>query len=103
MKTRAYETLYIVRPDLKSEDLNKIINRFKKVVEDKNGTVSKAELWETRDLAYEIAGLKRGSYVIMIFEAPADVPAELGRLMRISDDVIRYTILNYQEPQAAQA
>ena len=97
MANKNYEALYIVRPDLKDEEVQKIADRFKKVVEDKAGTVSRAEKWEKRKLAYEIAGLKEGNYVIMNFNAPAEVPAELNRLMRISDDVVRHQIIKQEE------
>jgi small subunit ribosomal protein S6 len=96
MANRNYEALYIVRPDLKDEEVQKIADKFKKVAEDKGATVSKAEKWEKRKLAYEIAGLKEGNYIIMNFEAGPDVPAELNRLMKISDDVVRHQIVKQE-------
>jgi small subunit ribosomal protein S6 len=96
MANRNYEALYIVRPDLKDEEINKITERYKKVVEDKGGNVTKAEKWEKRKLSYEINGLKEGNYIIMTFEAGADVPAELNRLLRISDDVVRHQVLTIE-------
>lgn len=100
MANRKYEALYIVRPELKDEEVQKIADRFKKVVEDKGGTVSRAEKWEKRPLAYEIAGLKHGNYIIMNFECAGDVPAELNRLMRISDDIIRHQVVKAEEVEA---
>jgi small subunit ribosomal protein S6 len=96
MANRKYEAFYIVRPDLKDDEVQKIADRFKKIVEDKGGSVEKAGKWDKRKLAYEINGLKDGIYVLMNFEATADVPAELNRLMRISDDVVRHTILKLE-------
>lgn len=96
MANRSYEALYIVRPELKDADIQKIADRFKKVVEDKGGAVSKAEKWEKRKLAYELNGLKEGNYIIMNFQAEGDVPAELNRLLRISDDVVRHTIVKQE-------
>lgn len=90
MATRSYETLYIVKPELKDSEIQKIADKFKKVVEDKGGVVSSAEKWEKRKLSYEIKGLKEGNYVMMLFNGEGDVPAELNRLMRISDDVVRH-------------
>ena len=92
MANRKYETLYIVRPELTDADVAKIANHFKEVVEKQGGSVSKAEKWEKRKLAYEIAGFKEGNYIQMDFEAGGAVPAELNRLMRISDDVLRHRI-----------
>src|SRR4051812_5673301 len=96
MATTSYELLYIVRPELKDSEIQKIADKFKKVVEDKGGSVSKAEKWEKRKLAYEIAGLKEGNYIIMLFEAAGDVPAELNRLLNISDDIIRHQIVKQE-------
>ena len=94
MAIRSYESLYIVRPELKDSEIQKIADKFKKVVEDKGGTVASAQKWEKRKLAYEIADLKEGNYVMMLFDAQGDVPAELNRLMRISDDVVRHLIVS---------
>ena len=96
MATTSYELLYIVRPELKDSEIQKIADKFKKVVEDKGGSVSKAEKWEKRKLAYEIAGLKEGNYIIMLFDATGDVPAELNRLLNISDDIIRHQIVKQE-------
>ena len=96
MATTSYELLYIVRPELKDSEIQKIADKFKKVVEDKGGSVSKAEKWEKRKLAYEIAGLKEGNYIIMLFDAAGDVPAELNRLLNISDDIIRHQIVKQE-------
>lgn len=92
-----YESIYIVKPDLTDADVQKIADKFKGVVEEKGGTVEKAGKWEKRKLAYELAGLKEGNYVIMNFEAGGDVPQELSRLMRISDDVIRHRIYKIED------
>jgi small subunit ribosomal protein S6 len=92
MDQRKYEAFYIVKPDLADGDVQKIADRYKTLVEDKGGKVEKAEKWDKRKLAYEINGFKEGNYILMHFEAPAEVPAELNRLLRISDDVIRHRI-----------
>ena len=100
MANRNYEALYIVRPELKDADITKIADKFSKIVTDNGGTVSKAGLWEKRKFAYEIEDIKEGNYIIMHFEAPGTVPAELNRLMRISDDVLRHTIVKQEEVAA---
>lgn len=91
-KTTTYEAFYIIKPDLTDSDVAKIAERFKGVVETNGGAVERAEKWEKRKLAYEIKGFKDGNYMIMDFTAPPAVPAELSRLMGISDDVIRHRI-----------
>ncbi len=92
MKTRAYEAFYIV-PAVKSDDeVQKVADHFKEVVEKNGGTVESAGKWEKRKLAYEIEGHREGNYILMNFTAPGTVPAELNRLMLISDDIIRHRI-----------
>ena len=97
MTNRKYEALYIVKADLADADVQKIADRFKGVIEEKGGSVEKAGKWEKRKLAYEIDGHKEGNYVLMFFEADAQIPQELSRLMRISDDVIRHRIFKIEE------
>jgi small subunit ribosomal protein S6 len=103
---RKYEAIYIVRPELTDADVQKIADRFKGIVEERGGTVASAGKWEKRKLAYEIEGLKEGNYILMYFEADAKTPAELNRLMRISDDVIRHRIFSVEaekETEEAEA
>ena len=107
MATKKYEALYIVRPDLSDADVQKIADRYKGVVETNGGTVESAEKWgDKRKLAYEINGLKEGNYILMFFEAGPKVPAELSRLLGISDDVVRHRIYireRIEEPETAVA
>lgn len=92
MANRKYEAFYIVKPDITEADVQKIADRFKGIVENQGGAVERAGKWDKRKLAYEINGYKEGTYVLMNFEAEAKVPAELSRLLGISDDVIRHRI-----------
>jgi small subunit ribosomal protein S6 len=94
---RKYEALYIVKPELTDADVQKIADRFKGVIEERGGTVESAGKWDKRKLAYEINGYKEGNYILMNFSADAKTPAELNRLMRISDDVIRHRIFSQDE------
>ena len=97
MENKKYEAFYIVKPDLNDSDVQKIADHFKGVVENHGGTVEKAAKWDKRKLAYEINGFKEGNYILMNFEAPAALPAELGRLMRISDDVVRHRLYKIED------
>ena len=100
--SRKYEAFYILRPDLKQAELNAQIQRFQKVVTDGGGTVANVGEWDRRKLSYEIKGHKEGVYVLMNFEADSATQNELGRLMRISDDVIRHTILKNDTPEGTE-
>jgi len=94
MNKRKYEAFYIVDPALADPAVQKIADHFKEVVTKNGGSVESAGKWEKRKLAYEIAGHTEGNYVLMEFECDTQVPKELSRLMRISDDVIRHRIFS---------
>ena len=87
-----YEALYILKPDLNEDQIKALVERFKGVVET-NGTVSEIDEWGKRRLAYPINDLMEGYYVLMTFTAAAAVPAELDRIFRISDSVMRSMIV----------
>ena len=92
MANRKYEAFYIVKPDYSESEVQKVADRFKDIVEGRGGAVEKAGKWDKRKLAYEINGFREGNYVLMNFESDGSTPAELSRLMGISDDVIRHRI-----------
>ena len=87
-----YEAIYILKPDLTEEQNAALIERFKGIVE-ANGTVSEVNEWGKRRLAYPINDLMEGYYVLMTFTAAAAVPAELDRIFRITDGVMRSMIV----------
>ena len=94
---RQYETLYVLRPDLEGEQTQDLINRYKEVVASQGGEVLEVAEWGKRRLAYEINEYREGYYVIMKFKDESNVTAELERLMRINDSVIRYITTRVEE------
>lgn len=98
---RHYEAMYIVDPELSEEQLTPIIEKYQKVVADNGGTVGETGKWEQgrRKLAYEVDGRREGMYVLMNFEANPDLPLELDRIFRISDDVFRHAIIRQDEDE----
>ena len=97
MDTRQYEACYLLDPALPDADVQSIADRFKDVVIKNGGNVESAKKWEKRKLAYEIQDYTEANYVLMNFECDTQVPKELSRLMRISDDVIRHRIFVLDE------
>ena len=91
--TGNYEAVYILNPELNEEQIAALVERFKGVVE-ANGTVSEIDEWGKRRLAYPINDLMEGYYVLMTFTAAPAIPAELDRLFRINDNVMRSMIVS---------
>ncbi|MFZ5968265.1 MAG: 30S ribosomal protein S6 [Bacillota bacterium] len=93
---RKYETMFILKANLEEEKRNEVINKFKSIIET-DGAVEKVDEWGNRKLAYEINKMTDGYYVLINFTAGADLPKELDRNFRISDDVIRHLIVNLDD------
>jgi len=86
----SYELLYIIDNDLSEESKEAVIAKISAVVTDNGGTIDGLDKWGTRKLAYAINYKTEGYYVLVNFTAPATLPVELERVMRITDGVIRF-------------
>ena len=87
-----YEAIYILDPSLNEEQVAALVAKFKGVVE-ANGTVTEVDEWGKRRLAYPINDLMEGYYVLMTFTAAAAISAELDRIFRITEGVMRSMIV----------
>lgn len=98
---RHYEAMYIIDAESTEEQLEAVLEKYKKIVTDMGGVAGDTGKWEQgrRKLAYEIDGRREGIYILMNFESNADVPLELDRIFRISDDVFRHMIVRQDEDE----
>ncbi|MCC8120615.1 MAG: 30S ribosomal protein S6 [Oscillospiraceae bacterium] len=87
-----YEVVIIFKPDLGEEATAALVERFKTLTE-QHDTVSEVNEWGKRRLAYPIDDLTEGYYVLMSFTAEPGFPAELDRVLRINDNVMRSLIV----------
>ena len=90
--TGKYETLFIVNPTLGDDETAAVVNKFKSLVE-ANGTVDKVEDWGKRRMAYAINDLTEGYYTLIHFTSAPSFPAELDRVFKITDGVMRSIIV----------
>ena len=87
-----YEVVYILDPALGEEGIAAMIEKFKALVETQ-GTVSEVDESGKRRLAYPINDLTEGYYVLMTFTAEPSLPAEIDRVMKITEGVMRSMII----------
>jgi small subunit ribosomal protein S6 len=91
-KTSAnYELLYILDDGKTEEETAALVEKFKTLIESA-GTISELDLWGKRRLAYPIDDKSDGYYVLVKFTASPELPAELDRVMGITDGVLRSLI-----------
>ena len=92
-----YEVVYIIDPAVEDEARKTLIARFNDLITGNGGSVDKVEEWGRKRLAYAIDYKTEGYYVLVNFQAEADLPKELERNLQISDSVIRYQVIKLIE------
>ncbi|MFZ0392360.1 MAG: 30S ribosomal protein S6 [Terracidiphilus sp.] len=97
--SRLYEVMFIVRPDVADEDVDKLIAGFTTTVSNGGGAVKSAEKMGRRKLAYMVRRFNDGNYVLMTIEANGAVVAELERRLRVSEPVIKYITVRMDEEE----
>ncbi len=90
---KAYELLFIVAPTIDDETRAGVMKRIETALVAGNGQVDNVEEWGKRKLAYEINGLTDGDYTLIDFHADPQSIAELDRVLRITDAVVRHMIV----------
>ena len=90
--TNSYETVFILSTKLGEDGIASLVQKFKDLIA-ANGTVDGVDEWGKRRLAYEIDYEQEGYYVLVNFTAPHEFPAELDRIYKITEGVIRSLII----------
>ena len=85
-----YESVIIGRQDLTTSQFETIVNEFISVIESLKGKIQKKESWGLRNLAYKINKNRKGHYMLLNIDGPADAIVEYERLMRLHEDIIRF-------------
>lgn len=88
----AYELMYVIDALLTEEDIAAMVKKFSDMIA-ANGEVESVDEWGKRRLAYEINHKTEGYYVLVNFKSDADFPAEINRVMGITDGILRCMII----------
>ena len=91
-----YEVVYIMDPALGEEAIAAMIEKFKTLVETQ-GTVAAIDDWGKRRLAYPINDEEEGVYTVIDFTSEPSFPAELDRVYKITEGVMRSLIIAHEE------
>lgn len=88
-----YESIFIVRQDVSSHDVDDIMDGFIEIIKKNKGKVVKHEYWGMRNLAYEINNNRKGHYVMMAIDANTDAIKEMEYRMKYNQDLLRFMTL----------
>jgi small subunit ribosomal protein S6 len=94
---RFYEVMFIVRPDVADEDLDKLIAGFEQAVTSGGGAIRSTEKMGRRKLAYQVRRFSEGNYVLLTIDANGALVAELERRLRVSEPVIKFITVRMDE------
>ncbi len=93
-----YESIFVISALLEDEKIQEIITKFKTLIET-SAQLEKIEEWGKKRLAYEIDDQKEGYYTLMQFSAASEFPAELERIYKITEGVLKYLIVRRDEKE----
>jgi small subunit ribosomal protein S6 len=92
-----YETVFICRQDVTPAQVETLAQEYTKIIRDQGGEVSKTEFCGLRNLAYRIKKNKKGHYVLMNIASSAAAVAEIERLMKLNENVLRHLTVRVEE------
>ena len=92
-----YESVFIARQDFSTAQVDGLTEIFENIIKDQGGSVPKKELWGLRSLAYRIKKKRKGYYVLLNIDAPANAIHEMERQMRLNEDIIRFLTTRVDE------
>ena len=94
---RTYELMFIVRPDMADEDLEKLVSLLESTVTTAKGSVKSIDRMGKRRLAYMVRKFREGIYILMTIEGEGTVIHELERRLRVTEQVIKFLTVRVDE------
>lgn len=100
---RLYEGLFLFDPAEAGKGMDVVIQIVTEALTKHGAEIISVEHWGDRRLAYEIAGLKRGSYILAYFKGNPETMKDLDRTLRLDERVLRHMVLHHEKTPAALA
>ncbi len=94
---RAYEVMFIVRPDLTEEDVDKLVATLQSHATGTGATVKNVEKMGKRRLAYDVKKFQEGQYVLFTLASDGKGVHELERRLRVTEPVIKFITVRTDE------
>ena len=88
-KLRTYELLSIIKPNIDSEEFDKIVAKIEENIATLGGKVVSTDKMGRKRLAFEVASFRDGFFVAQKLQIPADKVVDFKRMLKLNDNVIR--------------
>lgn len=97
MTTREYEALIIFKASTSEPDIARLAGQCEEQVKKYGGRIDASQNMGRRRLAFRISRQTEGCYHLLRFHAPTEHVAELERMFRLNDAIVRFMILTEEE------
>jgi ribosomal protein S6 len=96
--TRRYEGFFLIDNNRANQAWDATVTSISELLERFGGTIVRTLKWEERKLAYEINGHRRGTYLLIYFDAEPGSIDTIRREFGLSDIVMRSLFLRLTTP-----
>lgn len=90
---KKYESIFIINPEVGEENIKALVEKFKTLLET-SAQLESIDEWGKRKLAYEINDRNEGYYVLASFSSSPEFPAELERIYKITEGILKYIVIS---------
>ena len=97
-----YEVTYILRPNLEEADVDTRSTAIGEIIKSQGGEIVAIEKMGKKRLAYEIADLREGNYVVMQYRSTGEASKELERQLKLQEDILRALVIHLDKRALAQ-
>ncbi|HHT9119633.1 MAG TPA: 30S ribosomal protein S6 [Candidatus Hypogeohydataceae bacterium YC41] len=94
---RTYEAMFLVDNTVATNDWDGAVRHVQEILQKGGAKVLNVEKWAERKLAYKVGPHKRGTYMLVYFEAPVGSIATIRRECQLSETIVRSLILKVEK------
>ena len=98
-----YELLFILKPTLTEEEVSAKVDFVKEILTKNGANIASVQSMGTRKLAYTVKKYERGTYFVVYFEAPTQAIAEVERIIRITEEIIKFLTVKFENKKEIAA
>lgn len=91
MKT--YELLSIIKPNIDSDEADKIIAKIEETIVGYTGSVLETDKMGRKKLSYDIQNFRDGYFVTQKLQMPADKVVDFKRQLKLNENILRTMFL----------
>jgi small subunit ribosomal protein S6 len=97
IQLRKYETVFIVRPTLDDEAVDRCVNTIEEFIKSQEGKIISTDKKGRKRLSYEVKKLRDGFFVVLRYEVKPDTIVAFKRMLQLNEDVIRSITVTLEE------